>query len=145
MGFEPLDQVVKVAPAVVVGRVVAIGAPRAQFPDDDPTYVEVEVLRTVKGSALDGRIEVWNNMAGTSCGGALKGMTEGARSVLAIRREDDSASSVDSLWIAASSGAMTAVTPSPTDFVLRHPACAESLKLLTTPEDTAEWMAKTVQ
>ena len=66
--FPGLEAIARESPIVVVGRVTGVGDLAY---DDDPVSVDVVVLSVAKGELSSQPIRIWNEMAGSSCGGAL--------------------------------------------------------------------------
>ena len=80
--FPTLEQQAESAAVVVAGQVAAVGPGRAGSLDaTDPMWVDLDVTQVAKGEPLSGRIRVWHDMAGTSCGGAFAKLKVGTRLV----------------------------------------------------------------
>jgi len=85
-GIPTFDDLAGRAPLVVVGRVTAIGERKW---GDDPGSITLDVERTVKGAFQSSVAVVWNEGAGTSCGGLFRTLAPGASVALAVVRVAD--------------------------------------------------------
>ena len=124
---------------MVVGRVASIGTLRSAVRGGtDPRVIALDVVWTAKGSVQAKRVDVWNDSAGSSCGGALWGVgVVGSHAVLALRQVR--AAQVGPEWAWKRTGVL-----SPRDMVLAlaHSACGESLLPLKDERDLARWLGK---
>ena len=88
------DDEAREAPLVVVGRVTAIGERKW---GDDPASITLDVERTVKGAVQSPLVVVWNEGAGTSCGGLFSELAIGSSVALAAVRVSDVDKSLE-MW-----------------------------------------------
>ena len=139
-GFTDFTTVTRQAPVVLVGRIVSVGAAPAEkrLIMDDPSSLQIDVLRSAKGSA-PARVRVWNELAGTSCGGAFQKMAVGTRVVVALQLVGEIKPRSKELW-----GALMFDAPDG-DYVLAVGSCGQSMTVLRTERDLNGWMGRVVR
>ena len=125
------DQVARKAALVVVGRIIALGATK-----DDPDSIELEVVWTAKGTS-PAPLRVWNEVAGTSCGGAFRNTPIGTHLLVALERVGDVKPRTfwDILKFRAPDG----------DYLLADNPCGQSFTILRTEQDVAKWMGQSIK
>lgn len=138
-GFSAFDQTVREANVVVTGRVTAIGDLKY---DDDPESIDVDVEWVGKGGVTASSIRVWNEMAGTSCGGDFKelkigGLVALALSVVEPRRGEDPFQGDPDAYEAL-------VHPVAGDYAVVS-GCSEGHKLFKTKRDRDRWIARALK
>lgn len=124
VGTSSWAEVRRSAPVVVVGQVVSVGETRRGWKTPDPQSIELDVQSTTKGRVASQRIRVWNEMAGSSCGGALSEIVVGVRASVALVRVVDVAASRRELW------EQLTFRPAADDYLVAQPACGETYQLL---------------
>ena len=123
-GTSGWAEVARAAPVVVVGEVVSVGEVRRGNGVSDPESVELEVQSTRKGRVSARRIRVWNEMAGSSCGGALLELVVGVRASVALIRVADVATDRRELW------EYLTFRPLLADYIVAHSACGTTYQIL---------------
>src|SRR5262245_10081663 len=124
VGTSTWTEAIKSAAVVVVGQVVSIGEVRRGGGVPDPESIEIEVQSVRKGRVSSQRIRVWNEMAGSSCGGALLPLAIGVRASVALLRVSDVAASRQRLW------ELLTFRPPVTDYLIAPYACGPSHQIL---------------
>jgi hypothetical protein len=129
--FPTFDDVARQAPLVVVGRVAAIGELKW---DDDPASITLDVERTVKGTIQSSLVVVWNEGAGTSCGGLFSELAIGSSVALAVERVSDVDKSLE-MW--------ADMDFHPPDGDLLVPlGCGEPLKVFASDGERDRWLRR---
>jgi len=138
-GITTFDEVARKAPLVVVARIMSLGpAPSDLLGMDDPGSIELDVLWTPKGTGPSRR-RVWNDMAGTSCGGAFQSKPVGTRLVVALRRVGDVRPRPQDFWDSVKFRAPD------DDYLLANSGCAQPLTILETEQDVRKWVGKSIK
>ena len=87
--YPAFEAVAKESAIVLEGRVLRVVSKVAGWrsfePDRlSPVFIDVEVVRVLKGSVVSSRIRIWDDRYGSSCEGVLSQLTEGTAAVLAL-------------------------------------------------------------
>src|SRR5687768_12653053 len=83
VGSPTFEDEARRASIVLLGRVIEIGEVRT---DDDPGSITIDVERTLKGAVQSSVVVVWNEAAGSSCGGLFSRLRVGSSVALAVIR-----------------------------------------------------------
>ena len=130
LGFA---SVIRQAAVVAVGQVVSVGETKLGNGELDPVSVEIVVLQTLKGRLSSRSIRVWNEMAGSSCGGMLSPLAVGVQSVVAVTPVAGVSSSRRELW------GLLGFRPPEADYVITQSTCGETFKLLRSEREFRQW------
>jgi hypothetical protein len=133
------DEVARTAPVGVVGRVSALGPlTGGLLYTDDVKSVDIEMTWLVKGVTPAPKLRVWNDDAGSSCGGALQKLKVGSQVVFAVRRVGDVKPRPQQFWEDVGFRAPD------TDYLLER-ICGETLKVLATDTQARQWIGKKIR
>ena len=102
----------------------------------DPSYVDLDVVWVGKGSGRATRLRVWNESAGTSCGGAFKQLPVGAEIVAALKP-------VGSSITHPQTGRGARPTPREGDYLI-FGACSDEFLVLSSAADREKYVGKTI-
>ena len=131
-GFPTFDDMAREAPLVVVGRVTAIGERKW---GDDPGSITLAVERIVKGAVQSSVVVVWNEGAGTSCGGLFTQLAIGSSVALAAVHVADVDTRLEASW-----GYMDFHPPK--GDLLVELGCGQPLKVFASDRERDRWLRR---
>ena len=124
--WPSLEESVKRLPVALVGRVVRQGsAPQS----GGVAYLDVEVLRPIKGIRASTTVRVWDVMAGSSCSAGLERFGSGSLLAFVLERSKAQRELIDLLRLPVRSG----------DYVVGAEACAESFRQMGSEAEAISW------
>jgi hypothetical protein len=140
-GFLTFEQALAAAPIVVVGRVSSIGSFRSpRRGGTDPPVVEIDIASVNKGLLETKRVDVWNQSAGSSCGGGLRALDVGSNVVLALRYAR--AADVAPAAVLRRTGVRD---PGERVLILAPGACGESRRVVRSQRELDRWIVRRIR
>lgn len=125
------DEEARRAPIVLVGRVMEIGDLK---PDEDRGSIVLDVERTLKGAVQSSTVKVWNEAAGSSCGGTFSKLVVGSSIALVVVRVSDVENPSD-MW------AFMDFHPPASDLLVRL-GCGQPLKVFASDQERDRWLRR---
>ena len=131
------EETARAADVVVTGRVTAFGELKN---DEDPASIDLDVEWVGKGGVTASSIRVWNQVAGTSCGGEFQKLKVGAIVALALAVVDRPYTEL----VGDPDVDEAIVHPVVGDFVVLS-GCGDGLKRFRTKRDRDRWIAQALK
>jgi hypothetical protein len=131
-GFPTFADLAREAPLVVVGRVAALGELKW---DDDPASITLAAERTVKGAVQPPVVVVWNEGAGSSCGGLFSKLAVGTSVAVAVVRVADVDKRLQEMW------PVMDFHPAKDDLLVAL-GCGMPMKVFASDRDRDRWLRR---
>lgn len=128
-GSPTFDDEARRASIVLFGRVTSIDEERR---DDDPRSIVVDVEGTLKGATQSSVVVVWNEAAGSSCGGLFAQLAVDSSIALAVMRVSD-VERPNEMW------ELMEFHPPGGDLLVRI-GCGQPLKVFASAAERERWL-----
>jgi hypothetical protein len=132
-GWLDVDEMARLSPLVLVGRITATGDRRYA----GPRWADFQVESVVKGGPAARSVRIWDPWAESDCGGLLGMPAIGEVIVVTLTPVSAATAETRELW-----SALEFVSPPAADVVVNDGACKESLKVLRSTRDQRRWMRR---
>ena len=134
--YTAFERVAQKSEMVIVGRVIGVSSGLAGWTyPDDPRYIDLEVRTVAKGSFKRTTLKIWNDWAGSSCGGHFLGVRRGQHIVVAADLVGSVRTDRRQMWEILKFSARDGDAVS-------NSVCAQASRLLKSDQDLNTWLRK---